>query len=58
MTTSALLRRMPDEVRALRGAWPSVAHDVPELDEELEQEFRFGQRITRTERGYVLGGPM
>lgn len=49
---------MPDEVRALRGAWPSVAQDVPELDEELEQEFRFGQRITRTERGYVLGGPM
>lgn len=49
---------MPDEVRALRGPWPSVAADVPDLTWELEQDFRFGQRISRTDRGYVMGGTM
>jgi hypothetical protein len=53
-----MLSRMPDEVRNLRRPWESLADSVPGLTWELEQDFRFGQRITRTETGYVMGGTM
>jgi hypothetical protein len=56
--TTTTRRRMPDEVRALRDPWPSLAREVKDLTWELEQDFRFGQRVTRTEQGYVLGGTM
>ncbi len=50
------LRAMPSEVRELRDAWASRIADVPHLTEELEKDFRFGQRISKTERGYLMGG--
>src|SRR5438132_405890 len=56
MMPTAPIRRMPDEVRATRAAWPSLAGVVPNLTAELEREFRFGQRVTVTERGFLLGG--
>jgi hypothetical protein len=31
---------------------------VPNLTGELEKEFRFGQRISKTDRGYFMGGPI
>src|SRR5713101_5889381 len=49
-------RRMPDEVRRLRVPWPSLAREVPHLTPELEREFRFGQRVALTERGFLIGG--
>jgi hypothetical protein len=52
------LRQMPDAVRDLRAAWPSLASTIPDLTAELEREFRFGQRITKTERGYIMGGTL
>lgn len=52
------LRSMPADVRSLRAPWPSRRDEVPGLTDELEQEFRFGQRVTKTERGYVMGGSM
>lgn len=55
----ATLRKMPDEVRALRHPWRSLTGEIPGLTWELEQDFRFGQRVTRTEQdSYVLGGTM
>jgi hypothetical protein len=47
---------MPPEVRALRDRWPSQVDRVPHLTEELEKDFRFGQVISKTDRGYVMGG--
>ncbi|MBI3725190.1 hypothetical protein HY251_14765 [bacterium] len=47
---------MPPEVRELRGQWPSQVERVPFLTAELEKDFRFGQRISKTERGYYMGG--
>ncbi len=47
---------MPREVRELRASWPSQVSRIPNLIEELEKDFRFGQRILKTERGYFLGG--
>jgi hypothetical protein len=47
---------MPPEVRALRDRWPSQVDRVPNLTEELEKDFRFGQVISKTERGYYMGG--
>lgn len=52
------LRRMPARVRALRGPWETLVPRVRDLTAELEQDFRFGQRITRTEPGYMMGGTM
>lgn len=52
------LRRMPLELRELRRPWPSQRERVPNLTDELEKEFRFGQRIARTDRGYFMGGPI
>jgi hypothetical protein len=49
---------MPDEVRALRAPWPALAGEVPGLTRELEREFRFGQRVSATEKGFLLGGTM
>ena len=49
---------MPDQVRALRNAWPSQVPVLKGLTWELEQEFRFGQRVTRTEQGFFMGGTM
>lgn len=49
---------MPEEVRDLRNHWPSQAERVENLTQELEQEFRFGQQITKTERGYLMGGTL
>jgi hypothetical protein len=54
----ATLRSMPLEFRALRRAWPSQRERVPDLTGELEKEFRFGQRIAKTDRGYFMGGPI
>ena len=70
--TTTTRRRMPDEVRALRYPWRSLTPElrsgsgsesgeralVQGLTWELEQDFRFGQRVTRTDQGYVLGGTM
>jgi len=53
-----VMRSMPDGVRSLRSPWPSHADEVKGLTWELEQDFRFGQRITKTDRGYVMGGTM
>ncbi len=50
------LAAMPEHVRALRAPWPTLVGKVPDLNWELEQELRFGQRVTKTEQGYVLGG--
>ncbi|HVY61165.1 MAG TPA: hypothetical protein VHF22_05895 [Planctomycetota bacterium] len=50
------IRRMPEEVRRLRAPWPYLWREVPHLTAELEREFRFGQRVALTERGYILGG--
>ncbi len=50
------LRRMPEEVRTLRHPWRTVTDRVPHLTPELEREFRFGQRVARTERGFLMGG--
>jgi hypothetical protein len=47
---------MPDEVRRLRAPWPALAREVPNLTADLEREFRFGQRIAMTERGFLMGG--
>lgn len=52
------IRTMPAAVRELRAPWPSQVQRVQDLTWELEQEFRFGQRITKTDRGYVMGGTM
>ncbi|MBL4847079.1 MAG: hypothetical protein JKY65_16285 [Planctomycetes bacterium] len=53
-----LLASMPDEVRELRNDWPSQTESVENLTRELEQEFRFGQQITKTDRGYLMGGTL
>jgi len=52
------LRSMPAYVRKLSGPWPTQIERVPDLTEELEKEFRFGQRISKTDRGYFMGGPI
>ncbi len=52
------LRSMPAFVRELRLPWPSKRERVPNLTDELEKEFRFGQRIAKTDRGYFMGGPI
>lgn len=57
-TGAAAMRSMPADVRSLRDPWPSRSDEVPGLTDELEQEFRFGQRVAKTERGYVMGGSM
>ncbi|MEZ6184549.1 MAG: hypothetical protein R3F62_05995 [Planctomycetota bacterium] len=49
---------MPEQVRALRHAWPSQCASLDGLTSDLEQEFRFGQRVTRTEQGFFMGGTM
>lgn len=54
----ATRRRMPEAVRALRAPWPTLCPSVRELTEELEHDFRFGQRVTKTENGYVMGGTL
>jgi hypothetical protein len=51
-----VLWSMPPLVRELREAWPSQIARVPNLTEELEKDFRFGQRISKTDRGYLMGG--
>ncbi|MEZ0228250.1 MAG: hypothetical protein ACAI25_06470 [Planctomycetota bacterium] len=45
-------------MRELRLPWPSKRARVPNLTDELEKEFRFGQRIAKTDRGYFMGGPI
>ncbi|MCO5172545.1 MAG: hypothetical protein M9894_40125 [Planctomycetes bacterium] len=57
-TDAAALRSMPPEVQSLRDGWPSRQAEIPGLTDELEQEFRFGQRVTKTERGFMMGGSM
>lgn len=57
-TGADAMRSMPADVRSLRDEWPSRSGEIPGLTSELEQEFRFGQRISKTERGYVMGGSM
>jgi hypothetical protein len=52
------MRSMPPEVRSLRDAWPSRTGEIPGLTVELEEEFRFGQRVSKTEVGYHMGGSM
>jgi hypothetical protein len=52
------MRSMPPEVQQLRGEWPSQVERIPNLTEELEKDFRFGQRISKTDRGYFMGGPI
>ncbi len=52
------MRRMPEAVRRLREPWASRRAQVRGLDEELELEFRFGQRVTKTDRGYMMGGTL
>lgn len=50
------MRRMPPEARELRARWRSLTGSIPDLTRDLERDFRFGQRIARTERGYLMGG--
>lgn len=50
------MRTMPTPVRELRNGWPSRIAEVKFLNEELEKDFRFGQRISKTDRGYLMGG--
>lgn len=52
------LLQMPEQVRALRNAWPSQVSRVKGLTSDLEQEFRFGQQVTRTDQGFFMGGTM
>jgi len=52
------LRSMPEGVRELRHAWSSQADRIPGLTWELEQDFRFGQRVTKTDTGYMMGGTL
>ncbi len=52
------LRRMPEPVRRLRDAWESQCDRVRGLTHELEQDFRFGQRIMKLDEGYVMGGTL
>lgn len=49
---------MPEEVRRLRAPWPSRVGEADGLTPALEKEFRFGQRVSATERGFLLGGTM
>lgn len=58
MDRGTLLRRMPDDVQDLRNAWKSRAKRIKGLTWELEQDFRFGQSVTKTDRGYVMGGTL
>ena len=52
------LRSMPPSMQELRRDWPSQVEKVPHLTDDLEKEFRFGQRISKTDRGYFMGGPI
>ena len=52
------MRSMPVEVQRLREVWPSRTAEIPGLTVELEEEFRFGQRVVKTDRGYHMGGSM
>jgi hypothetical protein len=56
MDRGTLLRKMPDDVQDLRRPWKSLADRIKGLTWELEQDFRFGQSVTKTDRGYVMGG--
>ncbi|MFC1708382.1 hypothetical protein ACFL59_16440 [Planctomycetota bacterium] len=49
---------MPADVRALRGPWYSVASQVTDLTPEYEREFRFGKRVCRTDKGFLVGGSL
>lgn len=49
---------MPEDVRELRNEWPSLVDRVEHLTSELEQDFRFGQSVTKTDQGYVMGGTL
>ena len=49
--------RVPSEsVQQLRHPWRSLVGDVPHLTEELEREFRFGQRVSYFNGSYRMGG--
>ncbi len=50
------LSSMPDEVRELARPWRTLVGVVPDLTEELEQEFRFGQQVIDFGGVYRLGG--
>ncbi len=56
MDRGTLVRKMPDDVQDLRNEWKSRAGRIKGLTWELEQDFRFGQSVTKTDRGYVMGG--
>lgn len=50
------LRSMPDEVRDLARPWRTLVGVIPDLTDELEQEFRFGQQVIDFGGVYRLGG--
>jgi hypothetical protein len=56
MDRGPAIRKMPDDVQDLRNEWKSRAKRIKGLTWELEQDFRFGQSVTKTDRGYVMGG--
>ena len=55
---SAKLVSLPPEVKELRNDWPSLQDVIPGLTHELEKDFRFSLRVSKTKRGYFLGGTM
>lgn len=50
------LARMPPEVRQLEHGWKSLVGKVPDLTQDLERDFRFGQSVVTFAGGYRLGG--
>lgn len=58
MEPGALLRKMPPDVCELRNVWESRVDGIKGLTWELEQDFRFGQRVSKTDLGYVMGGTL
>ncbi|MHC4390994.1 MAG: hypothetical protein ACYS22_06710 [Planctomycetota bacterium] len=49
-------RSMPEPFRALRKPWPSLAGSIDGLTPDLEARFRAGQRVSRLEQNYRIGG--
>lgn len=50
------LLAMPDDVQELRTKWQSLVDEIPELTNELENEFRFGRSVTFFGGSYHIGG--
>ena len=49
-------RTTSEAISELRRPWPSLVGKIPALTDELEREFRFGQRVTYFNNAYRKGG--